>query len=741
MSLPRTVICHPITRRCFRNLLIDSFLLFLSYAILALISLFLGAGGLSYVKINLLLSVLFLPGWLLSHQFLDRTASLLERHYVGSILSFALYAAVAFTCYLCDFGFTVFYAVYLGWILLIAAWVFPSYESLDMRAMMRGVRPSQAILTILALILVVLLYRVPFSNDASQFFLQIEDMAVHRSFQVSTIGMSSFGIEEAMPRWRAHLFHVFHALMVDLTRYDPRAASTWLIAIPFGALMITAMAYFLRSVVGKSIPFALILFAIICPFTLFHINAVNCHHYYFRLLNDPGLDKDFSLYYVLPTMLYLSIRFLRAGGLRWIAVLLAFSIPALYFHPLTPVYFLMSLFPVMVGFWSRHARARLTVVGLYGALLMVLAVGTGNAQDAHREIEDIIRHDYYNHTHRHYWKGHYTAIEGNSSDSIIWQNGHMRLRAKLFTSNSVISYSAFATIAWLMLLAIRKYDGCAIAAAESRSLKVQLAYGLILVFVFVLSPFFLQAAPYLWRGYERLHWMYFGLFPFIYLPIHLLNGTVFVLSIILQKTSARSWARTCVYALALVVLIVHLVDQSWALYRRRPSMSGRIPGCGSYVDDFPQKLDGIYALTQLGPWRNWQREKPYWLESNDIVLLHDRRPEWLRKDCFWLQNQGAYWREVFVEGYVYARKGEPFLKELDAVYDGFDGEVSARFLDWLRWRGVTVLVSFSPEFVQRVATAGGYECLPIEAEVWRIVARPFQSDGKSKTSLSGFSDS
>ena len=156
---------------------------------------------------------------------------------------------------------------------------------------------------------------------------------------------------------------------------------------------------------------------------MLYIGTWTVYDFGFRLLNNPALDKDFALLYVLPGLLFLTLRFLnsRQSVYFWLLVL---STPmVLYFHPFTAVYYLISVTVLLIGLWKLGRAALLT--GGLSVSWFVLLFWMGSAQGFHDAIETMIRYSLeWTDGALLYWSGHYATVQGTDmSNTMTWWHG------------------------------------------------------------------------------------------------------------------------------------------------------------------------------------------------------------------------------------------------------------------------------------------------------------------------------
>ncbi|MGI6417535.1 MAG: hypothetical protein ACOX1P_17905 [Thermoguttaceae bacterium] len=740
------------------RLAVDGASLFLFFFLLACISVCLGLPHWGYFAINAVVSLLLLPGWLLARRWPSSRPGCVCRFYHASLISFVLYGAAAFVCTWLHASFQTFYWLYAGSILATAAASLPVYRSGSVRDSFPRGQPARAAAIAILLAFVCCAYRYPLSNDISQFTLQQQDLAYNRTFTPSPIGMTAFGITEPMPRWRAYLFHVLFSLMADLTKLPVEAVVLQWATIPMAIMALAATFFFVRAVVGQQAPSWAILAAILGPATLVWRNF-NAYDYSFRLTNNFCLDKDFALFFLLPSMLYLSARILRrpsgtsfrqgpgrgtaplpapgpARG-RFIdgVLLVAFAIPGLWFHPMTPVYYAMSLPALVAGFWPTASRRKVLFLGGCAAALLALALAKGDAQLYHQHIDHIARLDrqgFLKGRPLHYWPGHYGAIPGVDTDTLTWRGGRLALRSGLFTGNSLILYSAVLTAAWSGMLLVRRRTNHPPPPEEWRSYRAQLAYLAILAGIAVCSPIILGKAPHLYRGYERLHWFYLGMFSLVYSGIILQNGATALAERLSRVVRSAAWLTSAACWALAAAFWLHLVDQTAAIHQNRAAISSRIPHVHSIFDYLARYESSSLAAAARGRCLDAGSvpPRPAYLREEDRVLpitdLHG-------KSWYWLQRQGIWWRELYGEAFAYAVQGPAFLEEYEAFYDGVDQRLSPRFLRWVGNHEVNLIVfEGGEEFVGQLGRSLGAQVEELEPSVWRFEWPKTKLDRPSK---------
>ncbi len=295
------------------NLTVDVLPLFLFLFALAAASRLLGLPHWAYLSVNGVLFLFLLPGWLLAGRWRSSAHGLALRYYHASVIAFALYAASALVCHLLGLGFNAFYCIYSAIILAALVASLPVYRQGQPGDFLPRGRTAPVVAIAIVVAFAICAYRVPWSNDIGQYLLQQQDMAQSRTFTQSAIGMTAFGISEPMPRYQTHLFHVLFSLLADATSLPVEAIMFQWATIPMALFAFAALFFFVRTVVGPRPPSWTILAAILGPLTVF-CREHSPNYYTFRLTNNLCLDKDFALFFVLPTMLYLCSRILAGHG-------------------------------------------------------------------------------------------------------------------------------------------------------------------------------------------------------------------------------------------------------------------------------------------------------------------------------------------------------------------------------------------------------------------------------------------
>ena len=232
---------------------------------------------------------------------------------------------------------------------------------------------SDVLLITSVLVFAVAVYRTPRSNDIRQFVLQQQDMLWEQSFQTSAIGMTCHGVDRPMPRWRAHYWHVLPCVLSQISLIPVDQFVLLYGTIPIAATVLLSLWYIVARLSRSQRHLWIGLTALLLPILLLN-RSVNAFNYSFRLTNNFWLDKDIALFFLIPTVLWMAINWLR--GQKFYLPMLVLLIPAiLRFHPMTAVYLVMLL-PIFV-IWNAgrgQKRWRGMLVLSAGVALIFIAV-------------------------------------------------------------------------------------------------------------------------------------------------------------------------------------------------------------------------------------------------------------------------------------------------------------------------------------------------------------------------------
>ncbi len=729
-----------------RNLVIDLLTLCVAWGGVGLVACSVGIDSPYHFLICSAFAIFFIPGWILSNYFRESCDSLPHRFFVAGLISFVIYGNVAFACYLSGWGFDAFYLLFAvtSVIALIAAYSAGHYDAAPHYG---SLRPDlNTLLNALVLVLVVVLlayyYRVPPANDLQLFMPNMVDHQALRSFETSSILESAFGLSESMPRNRAHLFHVFLALLGDAVGLNVVAVSIYLATIPLGLLMFASLYFFLRSVCGRGIPPICLVMALLAPISLFHRAAdqlrsrhtVQVGDYQFMLFNSSVLDKNFALFFLLPALLFLTCAYLRSGRRRYLLLLLLSSVLTFYVHPVTGVYYLMSA-PILIFAFGRVASRQARIaVGVYALALGVAVVAMKLGDQGQVWIDALAGHDWKTSRWPHFWLGQYLTV-GVPSHGFEWVGDitgrdYLVFKRAHYLSPFIVTSFA-ATVLWAGVLFWRRRGPAhPKASGEAIAFRTQIGYLAVLAALYVGGQLLVNLRPGLYRGIERLHWFYFGFFAYAFVFYHLIRA----LDTQVAARLGNGWAGRAVMALPSLLVIAHL---SGEIYTLRHPLQQRSRGLlfSSYATEYGDgaRMAGwTQRRTQQAGKKRQLWVQPEWLRPDDKVFRSSFRDHIHRGYALgWvfaatghaLTPQLIYIPSLYHEAFAYQTYGEPFLEEFDAFHDGADERVTPRLVQWLERKRVTVLMSPNQKFVRSLADAMDRNATAIGQHTYRLEPR------------------
>ncbi len=258
------------------------------------------------------------------------------------------------------------------------------------------------------------------------------------------------------------------------------------------------------------------------------------------------------------------------------------------------------------------------------------------------------------------------------------------------------------------------------ATDEELALRVQGAYAGVLVLLYVGAAVALAFAPWLWRGLNRLHWFYFGFFPFVFVAVYVWLISRALLERAIGRVGSlrvRRGLTGLVSAVPLLLLALHVADQSWAFSRQTPTILGRTGLAASTVDGFAwgtHYLNRHWVVRNQARWiRSLDGERgarallalPHWMRHDDVILhMSDRLVDKYRVGRYKYQvlKHSAYYRELYSEAFALQQRRSGFLPSFHAYNDAIDGRVTPRLLQWLKDRGVTVILTRKQGFIRKL---------------------------------------
>lgn len=698
-----------------------SWLIVAAIVVLAIMSLLVGTDAGDW-RVHGAIVAFLLPGWWLAPRALERNDGLAQRLAAATIISFGFHGVVVAVGSRMSLSFDACYGLFAIF-LSIGAWL----RCAEIRQ--RGfqhyrIHATTAAVVLAATALVCVGWRNPESNDVPQFLPNQIDMAAVRTLAPSPIGMTAFGIDEPMPRWKAHTWHVWFSRLADVTRLPVEGIAYRWATVPVALLAFVMLAVCLRELTGVRPPAWAIVLAIVGPITLW-FRSYNAYVYAFRAANNLCLDKDFALLWLVPAWLWVFSRAVRSGD-RAMWCLLTLLMPLLFgIHPMTPTYLLLLLpFAVIASLRpNRRGLLRAAVGAGVVVVLFVVSLRIGEAQAAHRQIEQLVHLDAERHFAEdrplHYWPGHYATVPEltDMSGTIVRDGGALRLNPTLITGCSLLLVMPLAIAIWITLRLL--VPGAGVLRRDWQPVIAVLSSIAVLGVIFLASGWFLSRAPHLYRGFERLHW-------FCYVPALVSLGLLFtqasrVAAKLISRTQSVGRSRRNINRLATVIIILHLGEQVWHVRTQSPTVLHDVRGLNSLWDYY----------SDVG--YNWiPASEPRWSAGQPVVPL---RPEYLREDDRVLPlvrlspsqyhelRQSIWWAELYGEGHMLLLNGEAWLNEWQTYYDVVDGVVSAGTDEWIRQRDVTIILDNRPgadDVMRELSERLGTEVSEVAPGVWRI---------------------
>ena len=693
------------------------------HAALLALTLLIADGRSEDIRFQIAFTLFVLPGWLLAARWTGAQSGWVRRYCHALITSFLIHGWLAafgsffglfFSHYFSVFGLLIF-------LTMVDRWRRLRTESAPRPTRLAG---RDLLVWFAVMMLVVVVFRAPRSNDIGQFILQQQDAAVTGQLAPSSIGAAGMGIDQAMPRWRANYWHLWPAMMATASRVSVTGTLHWFATIPLAFANVVCLLHCVRSLCGRRVPLWAVALAVFGPVLVWY-RGYNAFTYSFRITNSFCLDKDFCLFFLIPAVLYLAAGWLR-GARHFLSVLLM-SVPAvLRFHPMTVVY-LVLLAPFVViacqpvtdsnSRFTIFRRAIVAFVSVRPLLLIVsislLLVGVvliGDAQSFHREIQQVIQIDFRESlTGRplHYWGGHYAAVREFDVplDTSHWVDGRLRLRYAIVGDSGLLLVAHVCWACWGITL---------FCNGQVRQVQRWIGSGVALAMVWLIvlvSPIVLHRFPHWVAGYERLHW-------FVFVPA--LVCTSCGLTRIVNWAANRVPGRVAEIPVPTALVVGLFVYSAACLRLDRPTGLDLVRGLNSRLDyeleDYRKRVDRLEAAAPAG----LVVAKPSFLRDDDSVLLLGGGGA----DRYWLMKQGVFWREPYVEAYALHEYGNKFLRDREIVFglvDRIEDQTSVR--DWLAKKQITLLVDRrdgGDAFLQHLGSTLGLRMRKIEAGVWRI---------------------
>ena len=698
------------------------------------------------LRVQLAWLVLLVPGWFFSASWTGRRASLPIRYAHAVISAIGIHGCVAGFGSLLQLGFRGYYVTFAAVTLVLLArrWRFLVRHGGKQRLRLPAI---EWIVWIAVMVFVVAVYRVPRSVDIIQFSMQQQDMTANESLQPSLVGMEALGVREAMPRWRSQLWHLAPSLIADATSLPVEGVLRRWAPIPIAFSVFVVLIEVVRRLVGRRVPLWAVVFAVTGPVVLWY-RSYNAFNYSFRLTNSFCLDKDLCLFLLIPATIYLASRWIRNVPRSFLTLMLL--IPAIVkFHPMTPVYLILLIPFVVIGYdcrreltglrWKRqsspstrqlfsllmpssHAMAWVLIC----FLLFVVVVLIGDAQTAHEQISEIVRRDWDDHqTGRplHYWVGHYASIPDHDLelDTTAWANGRLHLRSRVIWNCGLLGAMHVAWVIWLV--GIWRPAG---VVTHRRWLAITAVLATTWLMWFV-SPAFLTWRPHYLAGFERLHW-------FAYVPaLVAVSGAVAIIAQALSNWCIRSNSSSEAVGPSRIhpliawlgaMLVTGLLGYSAICFRlHRESVWTKVRFLNSLLDfELPAQIERERSYDPRLVDRDLASSRPEYLTEDDRVLFLENSGN----DQFWLIKQGVFWSEPYAEAYAWRTRGDTFLEDRYFFYELLDRRSAEAISGWLEKKRVSLLVDRRPGADAYLAELNEREQLGLEKlspGVWRRAVR------------------
>lgn len=656
-------------------------------------------------------SVFLLPGWIGAAFWTPKHAGLMRQYFAATVTSIAMHAWIAALGSWCNIGFNGYSIAFAVCTLVIASARIVAIGRQGPRQL--SLRRDAIIAMMVLMVVAIVVYRTPRSNDIDQFVLQQQDMILRDSLRPSPIGMEALEVSEAMPRWKSHLWHLVPAVIANAADVPVDRVLKRTLTIPVALSVLAGLVFVVRQLSHRQTPTWIPIAAVLAPVLLFY-RSYTAFHYSFRITNNFCLDKDFCLFFLIPAVVYLAIGWQR--GARHMGWMLLAIIPAIIkFHPMTIVYLIMLAPFAVIGFanglrprdWDRLANLRTALLAVGAGLLFVAVLMIGDAQSYHDRITEIIAMDYAGYLDGrplHHWSGFYGAIEGTGFplDTTHWVDGRFQLRSTLITDCGLLLLAHLSAIAWGIRLSVTR-DGR--SALSIRRFTACLATLLLCWFLWFTSAFVLTRFPHLSGGVERLHW-------FAYLPALLMvvgGGNSLRPNRKLTKRGLDIAGAALVYG--------GILMSCWYYERLQPTPLVAIRGLNSLLDyELPAQGERIEQVDATRP--QLADRRPFYLRPRDRVLFLEPN----QNVHFWLMKQGVYWKDPYAEAFALHERGDDFLADRNYFYGMFDRIKDLPDVDaWMDRRRITLIVDDrdgADAYVQELSLRCKLNLKRIQPGVW-----------------------
>ena len=674
--------------------------LFAMHFVLLLATLFLGPGNLADVRVQLAWTGFLTLGWLLAPQWLGEHTSFIRRYLAAMISSVAFHSILVAAGSISDLGINTYVTIWISATLIA---LIQRAVSLNPNTLTTRRVPLQHWLAMIVLIVfVVCVYRTPRSNDIHQFLLQQQDMLAEHSLRVTSIGMSAMDVDQPMPRWKAHYWHLLPCIIAHTSGIAVDQVLLRYATIPVAFSVLLCLTELVRSLAGKRVPYAIALIAILGPVLLWYRNF-NAFNYSFRISNNLLLDKDFALFFLIPSIIWLTKGWIQ-GRRRYIVPLIGLLPAVVRFHPLTAVYLLLLAVPIAVLVTPlNRSGVRRTAVAIASAFtLFIVVVLIGDAQSNHEQIRAIVQMDYLQSLDErplHYWVGFYNTIPDTPlpSDTTQWTGRQFHLKNTLISGCGLLAMMHFGLLALATIAVLKRPRGLARRVLFAGLVTMLMLWGMWLV-----SGGFLTRFPHYAGGYERLHWFAYS--------IALIVSASALASLVPRRI--RRAAGFAIFAWVLVSSVLYRLEIQSPLIHVR--------GVNSLLD--AEMVDSSRRRADwaaISPTRSLDQMRPDYLQSTDRALLLDPRTT----KHYWLTRQGVFWSDAYVEAFAWFHRDDDFLTDRRFFYDLLDRRPVAELGPWLAKKRITLIIDMREGGDAALAELSDQDNLTmrrLEQGVWRV---------------------
>ena len=198
------------------------------------------------------------------------------------------------------------------------------------------------------------------------------------------------------------------------------------------------------------------------------------------------------------------------------------------------------------------------------------------------------------------------------------------------------------------------------------------------------SRWVLTAFPHLSGGIERLHWFAYipclvGVARFLFVGFQLIG----------RRTRGQRASKIGTVVVAAFIVLTSLFYQSGV-----PSPLSKLRGANNLLDfelAYNHQRCEYLALKNLG--HDVSSTRPPFVRNDDVALLLEIKG----KDTYWWIKQGAFWSDSYAEAFAFHERGEAFLADRKHFYALVDRVPLDSTADWLRSKGVTLIVDRSTD--------------------------------------------